>query len=180
MNAIDLQKEEVTRTMSELADCEKVLKMMITKAKTAQEILGADVKDICGYDDRLEMNSAEFGQWCKTVDGQCALTTGKIGPRATDTINIHAINPPATHHLQNGDEKPTDLNSMCMKPRKKCQHVGWENLHFQAYFGARQQLKGELERCRRKEERILDEAETRVAEKEYNEENTTEHMDLDC
>ncbi|KAH7336233.1 hypothetical protein BKA65DRAFT_403055 [Rhexocercosporidium sp. MPI-PUGE-AT-0058] len=151
----------------------KLLKMINERAKIASQHPSLDVKAICGYDDRLAMNEAEFNAWRESEEGQKAFETEVLGPRTEDTKGIGA------HILYPGQAVPgitkvaDALDNICLKPPKKCKHQNWREIHNQDFIAMQLILTEQLNRLTENEKEIIDDAETREATKDYYADNIT-------
>lgn len=133
-------------------------------------------KDICGYDNRLAMNQAEFRNWEATEEGKIAFETGVLGPRTEET------KPMGAHVLYPGQATPEQaeitvaLRNICLSKQKKCKHYGWFDIHGNDYKYNMGLLRKEVARLESQEAGIIDDAETREATKDYYAHNTTEQL----
>ncbi|PQE24422.1 hypothetical protein CJF30_00009920 [Rutstroemia sp. NJR-2017a BBW] len=155
---------------------QKLLIMINKRAKTAQEHPNIDVKEICGYDNRLAMNEAEFTAWCNTSEGQTTLETGALGPRTAESKHIGAHIPYPGQPEPETKDLVEELDNICLRPRKKCKHLSWREIHAEAYSYSQKNLREDLERLDRKKTEIIDAAEVREATKGYYAENTVEQL----
>jgi len=154
----------------------RVLKMMIQRAKIAAQQPNLEVKDICGYDNRLAMNEAQFARWCQSIEGKTALETGVLGPRTDEVKDINAHIPFPGQVIPEAPTVPDALNNICLKNRKKCKHLTWRELHNQDFMYQAKLLRDELDKLTKVEEEIIDDAETREATKDYYSDNVTIQM----
>lgn len=147
---------------------EKLRVMILARAEKAAEHLELkSVKEICGYDNRLAMNQAEFSKWCKTEEGKRALGSGVLGPRTSESKSIGA------HFLMPGQvapdtsDVPDVLNNICVK--KKCiKHHGWASVHKDEFSYSYNLLIQERKKLSDKQSEIIDDAELReVMKPEY-------------
>ncbi|CZT03354.1 related to SPP1 Subunit of the COMPASS complex, which methylates histone H3 on lysine 4 [Rhynchosporium agropyri] len=151
----------------------RLLKMINERAKVASQQPSLDVKAICGYDDRLAMNEAEFNAWLESEEGQKAFESDVLGPRTEDTrgIGAHILYPgqviPATAKIADA------LDNICLKPPKKCKHQNWREIHNGDFIAMQLILMEQLNRLTENEKEIIDDAETREATKDYYADNVT-------
>lgn len=155
---------------------QKLLIMMNRRAKIAQDHPDVDVKEICGYDNRLALNEYEFGAWCASEEGKGYLNTGILGPRTEETKHIGETTPYPGQIIPDTKDIPDELKSMCIKAHKKCVHNGWRGNHAEQYAYATKTLTEELVKLSKQEASIIEDAETREATKDYNAENTVEQL----
>ncbi|ESZ94798.1 hypothetical protein SBOR_4817 [Sclerotinia borealis F-4128] len=155
---------------------QKLLIMMNRRAKIAQEHPDVDVKEICGYDNRLALNEDELGAWCASDEGKGYLAIGVLGPRTEETKHIGETTPHSGQVIPDTGDVPDELKNMCIKPLKKCKHNGWRGNHAEQYAYATKTLTEELAKLSQQEASIIDDAETREATKDYNAENTVEQL----
>ncbi|KAL2069027.1 hypothetical protein VTL71DRAFT_15365 [Oculimacula yallundae] len=151
----------------------RLLKMINERAKIASQQPSLDVKAICGYDDRLAMNEAEFNAWLESEEGQKAFETDVLGPRTEDTkgIGAHILYP---GQIIPGISKVADaLDNICLKPPKKCKHQNWREIHNGDFIAMQHILTEQLNRLTDNEKEIIDDAETREATKDYYADNIT-------
>ncbi|PVH88897.1 hypothetical protein DL98DRAFT_565742 [Cadophora sp. DSE1049] len=153
---------------------QKLLLMISARAQAASKHPSLDVKAICGYDDRLAMNQAEFNAWLESEEGQNAFSTNKLGPRTEATKGIGA------HILYPGQAVPPPskvvddaLDNICLKPPKKCKHQNWREIHNMDFKRMEIILTEQLNRLTESEAEIIEEAETREATKDYYADNIT-------
>jgi COMPASS component SPP1 len=154
----------------------KLLKMVIERSKVAAQYL-KETKPICGYDNRLAFNEAQFDRWSKTNEGKTALETGVLGPRTDETKNIDA------HVLFNGQTVPEPaavpdvLNNICtILEKSKCKHnklCPWKEVHNTDLAFNMKLLRDQLDKLTIQEAEIVDDAETREATKDYYADNET-------
>lgn len=152
---------------------QRLLHMANQRAKLAAAHPGLDVKDLCGYDNRLAFNDAQFARWAETGEGKKALETGVLGPRTSETNAVGAIAPYPGQTIAPAPIVPDVLNNICLKNRKKCKHFSWREVHNQDYVYNQKILKDELERLNKTEAEMIDDAETREATKDYYADNVT-------
>ncbi|KAE8450250.1 hypothetical protein EG329_006678 [Mollisiaceae sp. DMI_Dod_QoI] len=150
-----------------------LLGMIHDRAKIAAKHPSVDVKDMCGYDNRLAMNDAEFEKWMKSEEAKEAFKTGKLGPRTAETKGIAQVLPYPGQAAPATSDVPDALNNICIKSKKKCKHIQWREVHNQDFCNMIQVLEAELEKLKEKEDEIIDDAETREATKEYYANNIT-------
>jgi COMPASS component SPP1 len=157
-------------------DQQKVLLMVNKRAKIAAQQPNLEVKDICGYDNRLSFNEAQFARWAMTIEGITALTSGVLGPRTDETKDISAIIPFPGQSPPAATASAEALNNICLKKMKKCKHAAWREVHNQDYVYNQKILKDDLERLSKLETELIDDAETREATKDYYADNVTEQL----
>jgi COMPASS component SPP1 len=147
--------------------------MINKRAKIAVQQPNLEVKDICGYDNRLAFNEAQFARWAKTNEGKAALETGVLGPRTDETKDIGSIIPYPGQVIPQAPTVSDALNNICLKNRKKCKHLTWREVHNQDYVYNQKILKDELEKLSKLETEMIDDSETREATKDYYADNIT-------
>lgn len=150
--------------------------MVIERANVAAQHL-KETKPICGYDNRLAFNEAQFDRWSKTKEGKTALETGVLGPRTDETKDIDA------HMLYPGQKAPEAaatpdvLNNICLIPEKsKCKHNKlclWKEVHSTDLQFNMKLLRDQLDKLTNQEAEIIEDAETREATKAYDAHNET-------
>lgn len=176
LDNIKLKKQVIESRIQGYQNQQKILIMINKRAKLAALEPNLDVKDICGYDNRLAMNEAQFLRWSKTEEGKAALESGILGPRTAETKDIGAQIPYPNQIIPPAPEVSDALNNICLKARKKCKHFGWRDIHNEDFLFNQKNLKDELTKLTKKEEEIIDDAETREATKDYYAENTVEQL----
>ena len=67
--------------------------MVNNRAKIAAQQPNLEVKDPCGFDNRLAMNEDEFDEWFNSSEGKLAFSTGILGSRTDETRHIGARMP---------------------------------------------------------------------------------------
>jgi len=173
---IQLKKVVIQRRMKGFQDQQKLLVMINKRAKLASQVPNLDVKDMCGYDNRLAMNEAQFFRWQQTEEGKTAFETGGLGPRTAETKDIGGHVPYPNQVIPEAPDVPDALNNICVKPRKKCRHLGWREIHNEDFLYNQRNLREELQKLDKKEAQIVDEAETREATKDYDAQNTVQAL----
>lgn len=150
-----------------------LLKMINERAKIAAQHPSLDSKAICGYDDRLTMNEAEFNAWLESEEGQQAFATNVLGARTADTkgIGAHILYPGQA--APGATKVPDAIDNVCLKPPKKCKHQNWRDIHNTDFLAMQRILNANLERLEENEKEIIDDAETREATKDYYADNIT-------
>ena len=118
------------------------------------------------------MNEAEFLKWSQTTEGRTALEGGVLGPRTLETKDIGAHVPYPGQPIPEKKDVPDSLNNMCLKAKKKCKHLHWQQMRNEDNLHNLKNLKEEFARLSRKEEEIIEDAETREATKDYYAHNT--------
>ena len=175
LDSLKLQKQVIERRIQGYQNQQKLLIMINKRATLAALELKLDVKDICGYDNRLAMNEAQFFKYSKTEEGKAALGSGVLGPRTAETKAIGAHIPYPSQVIPTAPEVSDTLNNICLvKGRKKCKHYGWREIHNEDFLFSQKNLKDELAKLTKREDEIIEDAETREATKDYYAENTTE------
>ncbi|CAD6503619.1 BgTH12-03279 [Blumeria graminis f. sp. triticale] len=151
----------------------KLLVMIHERCKTAALIPNLEVKDICGYDNRLAMNQSQFLQWKNTAEGNLAFETGVLGPRTEETSSIGMpLNFPG-ETVAESSSMAAELQNICLKPRKKCKHNGWRDIHGGDYQLSIQNYESHKVKLQDEVDEIVEEAELREATKDYHAHNIT-------
>lgn len=176
LDSIKKEKEVIQGDIEGIQNQQKLLKMVHERSIVAVNHPSLDVKDICGYDNRLAMNDAEFARWMKTDEGKKAFKTGVLGQRTAETKSIGAVIPYPGQATPAAADVPEALDNICLKGRKKCRHSGWREVHNQDFIFTQTQLRDKLKKLQEKEDEIIDDAETREATKEYYADNITEQL----
>ncbi|KAF8864628.1 hypothetical protein BDZ45DRAFT_669394 [Acephala macrosclerotiorum] len=176
LDSIKKEKGVIQGDIEGIQNQQRLLKMVHERSIVAVNHPSLDVKDICGYDNRLAMNDAEFARWMKTEEGKKAFKTGVLGPRTAETKGIGAIIPYPGQATPAAADVPEALDNICLKGRKKCRHAGWREVHNQDFIFTQSQLRDKLKKLQEKEDEIIDDAETREATKEYYADNVTEQL----
>ena len=145
-------------------DQEKLRVMVVARAEKAAEHLlkSKSVKKICGYDNRLAMNQAQFEKWRKSEEGECALRSGSLGPATGETQNSRGD----IFMSPQGVLDPSDvlyiLNNICLE--KKCnQHLHWASFHKEEFRYQINLLVREKNKLGEKINELIEDAETREA-----------------
>ncbi|RKF60258.1 putative phd transcription [Erysiphe neolycopersici] len=177
----------------ELVRAQKELLIMIHEyCKSVASHPKLEVKDFCGYDNRLAMNEAQFLRWKNTEEGIKAFETGTIGPQTKKSISLGTptaypeeaqLNDPylgpinnintTTSTFNNTAEVVHELQGLCLKPRKKCKHNGWRDIHCGDYQLMISNYEEDMARLQYEEDEIIKEAELREATKDYYAHNVT-------
>jgi COMPASS component SPP1 len=152
---------------------QKLLIMVNDRVKIAAKEPNLEVKDICGFDNRLAMNEEEFDEWFNSEEGKQAFATGKLAPRTAETKGIGARVPYPGQVVPAPPKVSAALDNLCLKPKRKCQHLGWLNIHGTDFVNMQQILKQEMLKLVKAEEEIIEDAELREATKSYYAENET-------
>lgn len=173
---IQTKKAVIDAKIKGYQDQQKVLLMVNKRAKIAAQQPNLEVKDICGYDNRLSFNEAQFARWVKTNEGVTALQSGVLGPRTDETKDIGAVIPFPGQPASAVTTSSEALNNICLKKMKKCKHAAWREVHNQDYVYNQRILKDEFERLSKLETELIDDAETREATKDYYADNVTEQL----
>ncbi|CAD6444447.1 22507518-6eea-42ef-86ce-b6e344c48e92 [Sclerotinia trifoliorum] len=176
ISKIKARRTIIEQRIESFKTAQKLLIMMNRRAKIAQEHPDVDVKEICGYDNRLALNEYEFGAWCASEEGKGYLATGVLGPRTEETKHIGETTPYPGQVIPDTGDLPDELKNLCIKPLKKCKHNGWRGNHAEQYAYATKTLTEELAKLSKQEASIIEDAETREATKDYNAENTVEQL----
>ncbi|TGO61216.1 hypothetical protein BCON_0029g00590 [Botryotinia convoluta] len=176
INKIKAGRTVIEQRIEGFKMAQKLLIMMNRRAKIAQEHPDVEVKEICGYDNRLALNEYEFGAWCASEEGKGYLATGILGPRTEETKNLGETTPYPGQVIPDTGDIPDELKNLCIKPLKKCKHYGWRGNHAEQYAYSTKTLTEELARLSKQEASIVEDAETREATKDYNAENTVEQL----
>jgi COMPASS component SPP1 len=173
------KKMDIQRKIEGYQNQLKLLKMVLDRAKIAAQHL-KEAKPLCGYDNRLAFNEAQFEAWCKTNEGKTALETGVLGPRTDETKLIDA------HVLYTGQVVPEPapvadiLNNICLAPEKsKCKHNKlslWKDVHNTDLAFNMKLLRDQLDKLTIQEAEIIDDAETREAARHYYADNETTQL----
>jgi COMPASS component SPP1 len=150
--------------------------MVIERAKVAAQHL-KELKPICGYDNRLAFNEAQFAVWSKTLEGKTALESGVLGPRTWETININTYVPFAGPPVPEPTKVSDIVNNICLVAEKsKCKHNKlnpWKEAHHTDLAFNMKLLRDQLRKLTVEETEIIDGAETREAIKGYYDNNQT-------
>lgn len=173
---IKARRAIIEKRIESFKTAQKLLIMMNKRARIAQEHPDVDVKEICGYDNRLALNENEFGAWCESEEGKGYLATGVLGSRTEETKHIGATTPHPGQVVPDTGDLPDELKSLCLKLAKKCKHITWRSNHAEQYAYATKTLTEELSKLSKQEASIIEDAETREATKDYNAENTVEQL----
>lgn len=154
---------------------EKLRVMIVTRAEQAARHLNMKSgKDICGYDNRLAMNEAEFASWSATQEGKTALESGVLGPRTAETMSIGAHVPMPGQVVPEVPHVPDVLHNICTKTAKKCiKHQGWSLVHKDSFAFSYNDLFRQVKWFLEIEALIIDDAETREATKDLYSDNVT-------
>ncbi|KAE9380042.1 hypothetical protein N431DRAFT_448859 [Stipitochalara longipes BDJ] len=152
---------------------QKLLIMVNDRAKIAVKEPNLEVKDICGFDNRLAMNEEEFDEWFNSEEGKLAFTTGKLGPRTDETKSIGACVPYPGQVVPTPPKVSAALDNICLKPKRRCKHQNWLAIHGTDFVNMQHILKQEMKKLTDAEEEIIEDAELREATKEYYAENET-------
>jgi COMPASS component SPP1 len=141
--------------------------MVNDRSKIAAKEPNLEVKDICSFDNRLAM------KWFNSEEGKQAFTSGKLGPRTAETKDIGARVPYPGQVVPTPPKVSDALDNICLKPKRKCKHMGWLNIHGTDFVNMQQILKQEMKKLVDAEEEIIEDAELREATKAYHAENET-------
>jgi COMPASS component SPP1 len=152
---------------------QKLLVMINDRSKIAAKEPNLEVKDICGYDNRLAMNEEEFDEWFNSEEGKQAFATGKLGPRTAKTKEIGARVPYPGQVVPTPPKVSDALDNICLKQKRKCRHLNWLSIHGADFVTMQQNLKDEMKKLVEAEKEIIEDAELREATKGYYAENET-------
>ncbi|KAI6249181.1 hypothetical protein HI914_02929 [Erysiphe necator] len=185
-------QKTILKNKAELVRAQKELLIMIHEyCKSISSHPKLEVKDFCGYDNRLSMNEAQFLRWKNTEEGIMAFKTGKIRPQIpkTEPISTPCAYPDNVQMSNQLFELPNmttnkstsgsttmaidELQGLCLKPRKKCKHNGWRDIHCGDYQLMISNYEEDMARLQSEEEEIIKEAELREATKDYYAHNVT-------
>jgi COMPASS component SPP1 len=147
--------------------------MINDRSKIAAKEPNLEVKDICGYDNRLAMNEEEFDEWFNSEEGKQAFATGKLGPRTAETKEIGARVPYPGQVVPTPPKVSDALDNICLKQKRKCRHLNWLSIHGADFVTMQQNLKDEMKKLVEAEKEIIEDAELREATKGYYAENET-------
>ena len=147
--------------------------MVNERVKIALRQPNLEVKDLCGYDNRLAMNEFQFAIWCETSEAKAAFETGVLGPRSKESKAVGSVIHFPGQVTPEPLKVPDALDNLCLKARKKCKHLTWRELHNHDFVYKRKTLRDELEKLAKTEAEIIDDAETREATKDYYANNVT-------
>ncbi|KUJ23357.1 uncharacterized protein LY89DRAFT_606181 [Mollisia scopiformis] len=173
---IQAKKDDIKGQIEGFGNQLRLLMMINERAKVAAKHLNLEVKEFCGYDNRLAMNDAEFARWVSTEEGKKAFETNKLGPRTTETQSIAQVLPYPGQPIPVPAETSDVLNNICVKKTKKCKHNGWREMHNQDFMQSQNNLKLDLSKLEEREKEIIEDAETREATKEYYAHNVTTQL----
>ncbi|PBP20717.1 PHD transcription factor [Diplocarpon rosae] len=151
----------------------RLLLMIDERSQRAIKHPSVEIKAICGYDNRLAMNEAEFKDWYESEEGQSAFKTGVLGPRTDDTRSLGAHVPYPGQTVAQAAQVVDALDNICFKPPKKCKHNTWREIHNGDFSVMIRNLTQQLNRLTEQEKEIIDDAETREATKNYYADNVT-------
>lgn len=170
------KKIDIQRKIEGYQNQLKLLKMVLDRAKVAAQHL-KETKPLCGYDNRLAFNEAQFETWSKTNEGKAALQTGILGPRTDEAKHIGAHVLYTGQTVPEAPDVPDVLNNICLSLEKsKCKHNKlslWKEVHNTDLAFNMKLLRDQLDRLTIQEAEIIDDAETREASKDYYADNET-------
>lgn len=149
------------------------------KAAIANSEFSGEYKDICGFDDRLSFNEAQFVRWAASPEGEDTMKAQSLGPRTAQTMSIDAEVPCPNEPSEDlpVTTTPDEVAGMCLVKKKKClKHRDWFEIHHGDYWYQENLLRREARRLEIKEREIVEDAETREATRAYDGENTTEQL----
>ena len=151
----------------------QLLIMVNNRAKIAAQQPGLEVKDPCGFDNRLAMNEDEFDEWFNSSEGRLAFSTGILGPRTDETRHIGAHMPYPGQVVPGPAKVSEALDGICLKPKKKCRHNNWVQIHGTDFINSQRILMIELKKLAEAEAEIVEDAELREVMREYYRGNET-------
>lgn len=154
----------------------KLIDLVQERFKVAAKHPSLPSSNICGYDSRCSFNEWEFRRWSQTNEGELAFSTGKLGPRTTETMSIAAILPFPGQVIPPARDLPDALKDICLEKPKGCRHIRWYNTHKETMSYEITQLRVQLKALKSKEAEIIEDAETREATKSYDEHNKTTQL----
>lgn len=170
-------KEKMAEIMQQIKGYDlqiEFLNMVNERMKTAAKQPNLEFKDLCGYDNRLAMNDAEFARWCRTEEGKKAFEAKELGPRTAETMDIGAVTPYPGQVIPPVPEVPDELKNICLKKAKKCnKHLDWFKMLLHDFRHLQKQLQVALDKLAERETEIIEDAEIREATKDYNAHNIT-------
>jgi COMPASS component SPP1 len=176
---IENKKTDLLRKVTGYQNQHRVFRMILARAKLAAQHL-KETKPLCGYDDRLTFNEAEFERWSQTTEGKTALETGVLGPRTDETKHIGAHVPFPGQVIPEPPVVPDVLNNMCLSLEKsKCKHNklgNWKEIHSMNIGWNLSLANDQINKLAIQEAEIYDDAETREATKGYYEDNKTTQL----
>lgn len=170
---IQQKKRVIEEQIQGYRNQKKLLIMIDERSKHAVKHPAVELKTICGYDNRLAMNEAEFKDWFESPEGQTTFTTGILGPRSAETKDLGAHIPYPGQILPEPLKIADALENICLKAPKKCKHNAWREIHNGDFTVMINNLTAQLNRLTQREEEIIDDAETREATKDYYADNVT-------
>jgi COMPASS component SPP1 len=176
LEKIKIKKIDIERKIEGYQNQLKLLRMVIDRSKLAAQHL-KETKPLCGYDNRMAFNEAQFDRWSKTTEGKTALETGVLGPRTDETKDIDAYVPFPGEVIPEPVAVPDVLNNICLALEKsKCKHnklSPWKEIHSTDFAFNMQLLRDQLQKLTAQELEIIEDAETREATKDYYANNVT-------
>jgi len=122
------------------------------------------------------MNEAQFLTWSEIGEGRTALDTGVLGPRTEETQAIGCHIPYPNQVSPEGPEVTDAVDNICLEDPKKCKHKRWRDVHNIDFVYSLKSLSKELAKLTKREEEIIDDAETREATKDYYADNTVTQL----
>jgi COMPASS component SPP1 len=169
---ISTRQEIIEIELAGYKNQEKLRTMVLGRAEKAAAYLELkSVKELCGYDNRLAVNQAQFAKWSKTEEGKRALDSGVLGPRTAETTSIggHVLMP---GQVAPDSTLPDEINNICTK--KKCaKHSGWAAVHKDDISYSYSLLVQENKRLTNKRNQIIENAELTEAMKDEYSDNVT-------
>lgn len=147
--------------------------MVNDRSKIAAKEPNLEVKDICGFDNRLSMNEEEFDEWFNSEEGKQAFAIGKLGPRTDETKAIGACIPYPGQVIPTPAKVSDALDNICLKPKRRCQHMNWLAIHGTDFVNMQQILKEQMKKLTEAQNEIIEDAELREASKAYYAHNVT-------
>ena len=176
LDNLSLQRTRLKRKRALLDGKEKFLESVKSRAKVALEELKAkdkSIKEICGYDSRLNWADDEFEAWKESPEGIAMLKNEGSGPpKLNEDVDMANSN---TNGLD-GQEAPSDdikdpgrktselpTESMCTK--KRCErHRQWYKLFTQEIAFEKDSCRVEMRQVAKEEKAVLERAQVRWLE----------------
>lgn len=170
---IEQERAALKKKIEVLQAQKKLLVMIHEYCKTMASHPNLEVKDFCGYDNRLAMNEAQFSRWRNSAEGKEAFETGTIGARTPETVSIGKAIPFPGEVTPEPTTNVDGFQNICMKPRKKCKHNGWRDIHGCDYQLIISNYEEHMAKLKARADEIIEEAELREATKDYHAHNVT-------
>jgi COMPASS component SPP1 len=144
---------ELTRRKAVLRDREKFVALV--KKRREKVLKELDVKDICGYDNRLSWAEEEFAAWRDSAEGRQIFDSGVLGP------------PPLQEHEMDADNGNENANHRGLCQKKRCErHRDWQRLQLHDMKFEEMGISEEMERLKEAERGIRQRARIRQKSKE--------------